>query len=172
MKKVLFLAAAFVLIFQVAAFAESKVGAISVQRILITCDYGKALEAKMKAKFEPMKKDLDKEAVEIQKLESELKNQDLALKLEAKQDKQREFRRKMRDYQDSVSAFQQKLQVESQKGRQPIIEKILKVTNEYGNANGYSMIVEMNGVTLFVAESVDLTDQIVAELNKLKKAGK
>ncbi len=172
MKKVLFIAIAFVLLFQTAAFAEGKVGAISVQRILLTCDYGKALEAKMKAKFEPMKKDLDMDAAEIKKIESELKNQDLALKLEAKQDKQREFRRKMRDYQDSVSAFQQKLQGESQKGQQPIIEKIVKVANEYGKANGFSMIVEMSGVIIYINDAADLNDQIVAELNKLKKAGK
>lgn len=172
MKKVLFFVVAFVLMFQAAAFAQSKIGAISVERVLMTCDFGKALEASMKAKFEPMKKDLDKDAQELKQLEDELKNQDLALKLDAKQDKQREFRRKMRDYQDSVASFQQKLQTESQKGQQPIIEKILKVTNEYGKANGYTMIVEMRGVTLFIDDAADLTDQIVSEMNKLKKAGK
>lgn len=172
MKKVLFFVVAFVLMFQTVAFAQGKIGAISVERVLITCDFGKALEAKMKAKFEPLKKDLDNDAMELKKLEDELKNQDLALKLEAKQDKQREFRRKMRDYQDSATAFQQKFQSESQKGQQPIIEKILKVTNEYGKANGYDMIVEMRGVALYIADAADLTDQIIAELNKLKKAGK
>lgn len=171
MKKILFMIA-FVLMFQGAALAESKVGAISVQRVLMSCDYGKALEAKMKSKFEPLKKELDKDAAEIKKLEAELKNQDLALKLEAKQDKQREFRRKMRDYQDSVAAFQQKLAGESQRGQQPIVEKIIKVTNEYGKANGYDMIVEMQGVVLYIADKVDLNEQIIAELNKLKKAGK
>lgn len=172
MKRVLFLTAAFVLAFQVAAFAEAKVGALSVQSVLVNCDYGKALSAKMKAKFEPLQKELERDAAEIQKLESELKNQDLALKLEAKQDKQREFRRKVRDHQDSVAAFRQKFQVESQKGQQPILEKIVKVANEYGKANGFSMIVEMNGVVLYVADGVDITDNIIAELNKLKKAGK
>jgi len=172
MKKILFLAAVFVLAFQVAAFAESKVGAFSVQASLLRCDYGKALTAKMKAKFEPMQKELERDAAAIQKLEAELKNQDLALKLEAKQDKQREYRRKVRDHQDSVAAFRQKFQMESQQGQQPIIEKIVKVANEYGKANGYAIIVEMQNVILYVADSADITDEIIAELNKLKKAGK
>lgn len=172
MKKVLFLTVALFLAFQTIAFAESKVGAISVQAILMNCDYGKALAAKMKSKFEPMEKELEREAGEIKQLESEMKNQDLALKLEAKQDKQREYRRKVRDHQDSVAAYRQKAQMESQKGQQPILQKIVKVTNEYGKVNGYDMIVEMNGVAIFVAEGVDITDKIIEELNKLKKAGK
>lgn len=172
MKKVLFLAVVSLFMMQAVAFADTKVGAVSMQAILVNCDYGKAMDARMKAKFEPMQKDLEKDATAIKKLESELKNQDLALKLEAKQDKQREFRRKVRDHQDSVTAFRQKLQAETQKLQQPILQKIIKVVNEYGKANGYSLIFEMSNVALFVADGVDITDKIVGELNKLKKAGK
>jgi len=172
MKKVLFIAVVFTLLFQTAAFAETKVGVISIQAILGRCDYGKDAAAQMKAKFKPMQKDLEKNAAEIQKLEAELKNQDLALKLEAKQDKQREYRRKVRDHQDSVAAFRQKFQMDSQKAQQPILEKIVKVANEYGKKNGYSMIIEMTNVVIYVADGVDITDLLVDELNKLKKAGK
>lgn len=172
MKKVLFLASVLTLLLQVPAFAETKIGFISVQAILSKCDYGKASSARLKAKFEPMKKEIERETAEIKKLESELKNQDLALKLEAKQDKQREYRRKVRDQQDSVAAFRQRLQVETQKEQQPIVKKIVKVANDYGMANGYSAIVEMGGVSIFVDEKVDLTDVLIEEMNKLKKAGK
>ncbi|MDC0335360.1 OmpH family outer membrane protein [Pseudodesulfovibrio sp.] len=172
MKKALFFTAVFIVALQVAAFAETKIGAFSVQAVLVNSEYGKAMAAKMKAKFEPMQNELEKDASEIQKLEAELKNQDLALKLDAKQDKQREYRRKVRDHQDSVVAFRQKLQTESQKNQQPILEKIIRVANQYGKENGYSLIVEMQNVVLFVAETADLTDEIIEELNKLKKAGK
>ncbi len=93
---------------------------------MLQCDYGKAVAAKLKAKFTPMEKDLKKDGEAIKKLEAELKNQDLALKLEAKQDKQREFRRLARDYQDSVAAYRQKRQMEQQKLGQPIVEKSSK----------------------------------------------
>ena len=172
MKKVLFFAAVFVFVMQVSAFAETKTGVVSIQAVLLNCDYGKAMAAKMKAQFEPLQSQLEKEAAEIQKLENELKNQDLALKLDAKQEKQREYRRKVRDHQDSVAAFRQKFQTESQQGQQPILEKIVKVAHEYGKANGYTMIIEMSNVVIYVADGVDITDQIIAELNKLKKAGK
>lgn len=172
MKKVLFLAAILTLMLQVPAFAESKIGFISVQAILAKCDYGKASAARLKAKFEPLRKEIERETQEIKKLESELKNQDLALKLEAKQDKQREYRRKVRDQQDSVAAYRQKIQIETQKEQQPILERIVEVANKFGKANGYSAILEMSGVSIYVAEKVDLTEVMINELNKLKKAGK
>lgn len=172
MKKVLFLAAAFVLIFQVAAFAESKIGVFRMQAVMIKCDYGLDAAAKMKAKFEPMEKELEKSAQEIQKLEAELKNQDLALKLEAKQDKQREYRRKMRDHQDSVVAYRQKRQAETQAVQQPIVAKIVEAADVFGKANGYSVIIEMTSGVVYFADGMDITDKLIAEVNKLKKAGK
>ncbi len=173
MKKVLFLAVLCVFLFQSVAFAETKVGVFSMQTVMVNCDYGKAVAAKLKAQFEPIEKSLQKDALEIQKLEEELKNQDLALKLEAKQDKLRDFRRMTRDYQDSVVAYRQKRQATQQELGQPIVEKIIKVMTEYAKVNKYTVILELgtSGVS-YVADGIDITDNLVDEVNKLKKAGK
>jgi outer membrane protein len=173
MKKVLFLTVCFVFLLQSMAFAETKIGVFSMQAVMVNCDYGKAVAAKLKAQFEPMEKSLEKDGLEIKKLEDELKNQDMALKLEAKQDKQREFRRMTRDYQDSVVAYRQKRQSTQQELGQPIVEKIIKVMSEYAKVNKYTMILELgsSGVS-YVADGIDITDNLVQELNKLKKAGK
>lgn len=173
MKRIVFLTVAFVLLFQAAAYAESKIGVFNMPVVMNKCDYGKAVTAKLKAKFEPMEKDLQRDADAIQKLESELKNQDLALKLEAKQDKQREYRRLARDYQDSVAAYRQKRQMEQQKLGQPVVQKIIEVMTQYGNENNFTIILEMSssGVS-YMAEGIDITDKLVEALNKAKKAGK
>lgn len=172
MKKVMFFAVVFTLILQVSAFAAGKIGVMNLQKVVAECDYGKAVTAKLKKKFAPLEKELERDAKALKKLESELKNQDLALKLEAKQDKQREYRRKVRDFQDSRAAYQQKRQLHSQKMGQPVIAKIYKVANEYGKANGYDLILEMRNGVMYVGDGIDLTDIIIGELNKLKKAGK
>lgn len=172
MKKILFLAAIFVLSFQVAAFAETKIGVFSMQAVVAKCDYGKAMQASLKAKFEPMQKDLQRGGEAIKKLEAEIKNQDMALKLEAKQDKAREYRRMVRDQQDSVAAFRQKYQAEIQKLRIPMNERVMRVVHEYGKANGYTLVMEMSTSVAYISDGIDITDAIVIELNKLKKAGK
>lgn len=172
MKKVLFIAAILVLMLQIPAFAEVKIGVVNVKKAVLVSDYGQEMENKLKVKFEPMQQEIEREAVAIRKLESEMKNQDLALKLDAKQDRQRELRRRIRDHQDSVVAYRQKLQADNQKLRQPILEKLGNVIQAYGNANGYTVILQVTPGVLYGAQGVDLTDAIIAELNKMKKAGK
>ena len=173
MKRILFFTIAFVLLFQAGAYAETKIGVFSMPVVMNKCDYGKAVTSKLKAKFEPMESELQRDADAIKKLESELKNQDLALKLEAKQDKQREYRRLARDYQDSVAAYRQKRQMEQQKLGQPIVEKIIEVMTQYGKDNKFTIILEMSssGVS-YIADGIDITDNLVEALNKAKAAGK
>ena len=173
MKRILFFTIAFVLLFQAGAYAETKIGVFSMPVVMNKCDYGKAVTSKLMAKFEPMENELQRDAEAIKKLESELKNQDLALKLEAKQDKQREYRRLARDYQDSVAAYRQKRQMEQQKLGQPVIEKIVEVMTQYGKDNNFTIILEMSssGVS-YIAEGIDITDNLVEALNKVKAAGK
>ena len=95
------------------------------------------------------------------------------MKLDVKQDKQREYRRKIRDLQDSYASFQQKQQIDQQKLLLPVKQKIGMTVAEYAKANGYTIVFEANvaGVA-YLAEGVDISDEIIAELNKQKKAGK
>ena len=173
MKKILLLTICLVMLLQVSAFAESKVGVFQMQKVVLECDYGKAVLAQLKAKFEPLEAEIKKEDEAIQKLAAELKKQDLALKLEAKQDKQREYRRKMRDLQDSYTAYQQKQQVEQQRLLAPIKERVGKAIAAYSMANGFTIVFEMQvaGV-IYIDKGVDISDAVIAELNKMKKAGK
>jgi len=173
MKRIVLFAIAFVFLLQASAFAEAKIGVFSMRGVMTESDYGKAVAAQLKTKFEPMEKELQREAESIKKLEDELKNQDLALKLDAKQDKQREFRRKARDYQDSVAAYRQKRQAEEQRLGQPLVEKVVKVMTEYSKKNKFSLVLEMGtGGVSYVGEGVDITQNLIDELNAMKKAGK
>ena len=155
------------------AQAEVKIGIFRMPAVIVGSEYGKAMNEQLKAKFEPLAKDLQREGEEVKKIESELRNQDLALKLEAKQDKQREYRRKARDYQDSIVAYRQKRQADEQKLGQPILQRVAVVLSEYGKANGFTIIFEVSqsGVA-YASEAIDITQDIIAELNKMKKAGK
>jgi len=173
MKRILLLTICFVLLFQVSAFAETKIGVFNMQKVMLECDYGKAVATKLKSKFEPLELELQKEGESIKALEAELKKQDLALKLEAKQDKQREYRRKTRDFQDSVVAYRQKRQAEQQKLGQPIAQKVAQVVSKYSTANGYTIVFEAQSTGVaFIANGVDMSDAIILELNKMKKTGK
>lgn len=169
MKKILFLSVAFVLLFQAVAFAEMKIGVVLLPKVVFNSEYGKEMGKTLQAKFEPMKKELERDAAELKKMEAEMKNQGLALKLDAKQDREREFRRKFRDFQDSQVAYNQKLQAEQQKLRDPLIKKLNSLIVEYARENGYSMILQAAKGVLYADEALDITDEIIVEFDKLKK---
>ncbi|WP_243546088.1 OmpH family outer membrane protein [Pseudodesulfovibrio tunisiensis] len=174
MKRILFATLCLVVLLQVPAYAaDAKIGVFSMQKLMLESDASQDAGAQMKAEFEPLIKDLEREKAAIQKMEEDIKKQDLALKLDAKQDMQRKLRSRIRDYQDSAVALQQKQASQSQKLQKPILELIQKVVDEYGKKHKMTVIMDMRvaGIVYF-DNSVEITDALMAEMNKQWKAKK
>lgn len=107
------------------------------------------------------------------KLSSRRCKQALVLSLEAKQDKELEFKRKVRDYQDLAQATQRKMQIEEKKVATPVIDLLKKVVTDYGKKNGYTAIFDKKtSGFLYVNDSVDITNQLLLEMNRAYRAGK
>ena len=173
MKKVMILALFMLLCFQAAAYAEVKIGVVTVQVLLEKSLAAQSLSQELKAKFEPRKLELQREEAEVRKMEENLKKQDLALKLEAKQDMEREFRRRYRDFNESAQIFQQKFNQEKQRLTMPIVKFISEVVQKYGKDHGYTAIYDMfSGGVLYMDSSIDLTDEVLVEVDKAWKAKK
>ena len=91
----------------------------------------------------------------------------MMLSQEAKLDKETQYKRKVRDFQDMGQNYQRKLQQAEQNLSKPIIEKLLTVVQDYGKKNGYTAIFDKQASGLvYQQDSVDLTNAIIAELNK------
>jgi outer membrane protein len=91
----------------------------------------------------------------------------MMLSQEAKLDKEAQYKRKVRDFQDMGQSYQRKLQQAEQSLSKPIIDKLLAVLQEYGKKNGYTAIFDKQASGLvFSQDNVDLTNTIIAELNK------
>ncbi len=127
----------------------------------------------MEKKFESAKKQLEAKQKELESLKQALQKQSLVLSLEAKQDKELEFKRKVRDFQDMTQATQRKMQIEQKKVGTPVLELLQKVVNEYGKKNGYTAIYDKKSSGfLYVDETIDITNQLMLELNRAYRAGK
>jgi outer membrane protein len=85
--------------------------------------------AELRGRFEDMKGELDKQNETITKLRDELQRQSMVLSQEAKQDKELEYRRMVRDFQDQFQAFQAKMKAEEDRLSEPILELLLNVIN-------------------------------------------
>ncbi|NDV28500.1 OmpH family outer membrane protein [Desulfovibrio sp. JC010] len=174
MRRILFAVLVLVFAFQAPAFAASqKIAIASMAKLIKESEAGQDAQKKMEKKFETAKKQLEGKQKELEKLKQSLQKQSLVLSLEAKQDKEIEFKRKVRDYQDLAQATQRKMQLEEKKAGTPVLQLIQKVVNEYGKKNGYTAIYDKKtSGLLYVDETVDITNQLLLEMNRAFRAGK
>ncbi len=174
MRKVLFLALLVFLFSSDALSAEMKIGVINMEAVAKNSEPGREALDKLQGEFKEMKTELDKRKAEIEKLLDALQKQSLVLSQEAKLDKELEYKRKVRDFQDLLQSFQRKTKTEEARLTQPIIEMMLDVIRDYAKDNGYTMIVDGKaGGLLYADDTVDITNKIIVEVNKAwRKKGK
>ncbi|WP_028587793.1 OmpH family outer membrane protein [Desulfocurvus vexinensis] len=170
MRKTLFTVLAFLLLVSTAA-AQGPVGVVDMPRIIKECEAGQQARASLQETFKSTQEDLDKQKTELEKMRADLQNQSLVLSQSAKVDKEEEFKRRIRDLQDAMQSFQRKYKAEEEKISGPIITVIFETLQAYGKKNGYAMIVDGNNSgVLYADEKTNLTDPIIAEVNKAWRA--
>lgn len=157
----------FVLCLCAAASAETKIGFVDMQAVIAKSEPGLKAMEQLKSQFKGMKDNLDAQKKSLDSLREELQKQSMMLSQEAKLDKETQYKRKVRDFQDMGQNYQRKLQQAEQNLSKPIIEKLLTVVQDYGKKNGYTAIFDKQASGLvYQQDSVDLTNAIIAELNK------
>jgi len=149
------------------AQAEIKIGVIDVQEVLEKSEPGQTVMAEFKAKADDIRKELEKRKSDIEKLREEMEKQSLVLSQDAKQDKELEYKRRVRDYQDYVQVTQRTLQTENDRLSRPVMEMLGGVLKDYGQRNKYTLIVDSKAPGLvYTNEGNDVTKQVILELNK------
>ena len=174
MRRILFAVLVLVFAFQTPAFAApQKIAVTSMAKLIKESEIGQEAQKKMEKKFASAKTQLETKQKELESLKQALQKQSLVLSLEAKQDKELEFKRKVRDFQDLTQATQRKMQIEQKKVGTPVLELLQKVVNEYGKKNGYTAIYDKKSSGfLYVDETIDITNQLMLEMNRAFRAGK
>ncbi|MBG0777092.1 MAG: OmpH family outer membrane protein [Desulfovibrionaceae bacterium] len=173
MRNIMLMILALLILLPSTAMAETKFAVIDMETVIRTCEPGQKALDTLKQRFQTMKADLDKEQGEIQAMREELNKQSLVLSAEAKQDKEIEFKRRVRDYQDMLQNYQRKIKTEESRLSKPIVEMVVKAIKEYGKANGYTAIVDAhNSGIVYFSEAADITKLIIVEINRNTRAGK
>ncbi len=167
----------FVMLFTVSAFAAGpKIGIVNMQKIIAKSEPGQDAMTKLQDKFKGAKEKMDKEKESIQKLREQLQKQSLVLSQEAKEDKELDFKRKVRDFQDMYRGYQRRIKQEEQKLSEPVLKLIVNVITEYGKKQAYTTITDAQASGLIYADpKADLTDTLIVEVNRAwraQKAGK
>ena len=162
----------FVLIFLGLAAApvaaqESKIGYVDLQKALNMSEAGQAAKEEIKKKVESYDAEVKAKQEELKKLKADLEKQAMLLSEDARSTKEREYQQKVKDYQRFTKDIQEELQQEDADFTRQIIEELLKVVQELGKQQGYTVILEKTeSAMLYGDESADLTDELIKAFNQ------
>lgn len=173
MKRVLgslFIAMCLLACFSISASASDKIAVVDLQRCIQETAEGKKIYQELKAKKDAMQRRLDEKQEELLKLKEDLEKQSMMLSVDAKEDKQKEFERKGREFKymyDDLSEEMQKAEAEAKK---QILQDLETVVLRIGEKEKYQIIFERrsSGI-MFVNEALDITGEVIKAYDQMKK---
>jgi len=144
---------------------DVKLGVMNVQRVLIECAAGKAAKARFDERMQELQTTLKSEEDALLAMQNDIENKSSAWSEDTKQEKMREFQRKRREAQEKAEDARFELKAMQDKELDPILQTLEKVVKDYGEANGYSLLIDSRSGVLHAAQGIDITDKIVVELD-------
>lgn len=152
--------------------ADSKLGTVDMQKVLTLSDAGK--EAKEQLAIRAAKYEAEKNLKEedLKKLKGELEKQSVLLSEIARGAKEKDYQQKLKEYQRFLKDAQDDLQAKNDEYTNKIVDEIVKIVQEFGKKNGFTLILVKNESMIFMDDKIDLTDELLKQFNATRKAAK
>ena len=149
-----------------------KIGVVDLQKILETSNSGKAAQMELKAQRDKMQADMKQRGNEIQEIESRMQREAMVMSKETREEKEREHRIKVSDFQALQRKYQSDLQEIERKLMGKLQTEITSLVSDIAKKDGYLLVISNIGV-IYSLPSTDLTERLIQELNAKsgKKAG-
>ena len=151
------------------AMAETqKIGYVDLQKALNLSSAGKEAKEKIKTKVQTYDAEVRERQEELKKLKDDLEKQAMLLSEEARNAKERDYQQKVKDYQRFTKDIQETLQQTDADLTRKILESLLKVVQEVGKSEGYTLVLEKTESSIVYAdESIDISDEVIKPFDKL-----
>jgi outer membrane protein len=167
----IFIIAVIVLCVQFGASAAepAKIGVLDLQRCIQESNEGKRIAESLKSKQAEMQKDVDKKQQELVTMQNDMEKQNLMLSADAKTEREKEFEKKKRDFQYLMQDLNEEMKKLETDARISILNVLSGVVETIAKQQKFDLIAERsNGGILYFSKGLDITDQVLAELNKVK----
>ncbi len=174
MKRIITMSMTLLLTLAVAAgvcSAEAKFGYVDIQKAMNLSDVGKEAKEQLSVKVKKYQDEINVKQDELKKLKDELERQGVLLSDSKKAEKEKDYSAKLKDFQRFTKDAQDELQTKDEELTKRILESFIKVVEEYGRKNGYTLIFARTGSDniVFFDEKVDVTDVLVKQFNSMKR---
>ncbi|MDR2573943.1 MAG: OmpH family outer membrane protein [Desulfovibrio sp.] len=146
------------------AVPTAKIGVVDMQAIAVKSAPAEAAKKQMDERFGKEKEALEKQGEALKKKAEGLKNP------KASEEKKLEFIRAKQDLDQKTRNFVRKVEQDEVKLRQDMVSLVFQASYEVARAKGFNFVVDVTaGGVLYADQSMDLTEDVLAEVNRLYK---
>lgn len=145
----------------------AKIGVVDMQIVATESDPAKAAREEMESKYGKEREGLEKKGQSLKKQAEALKNP------KASEQKKLDFIKAKQKLDQDTRNFLRKVEQDEVKIRQDMVTLVFNATYEVARAKGYNFVVDVNaGGVLYADRSMDLTQAVLEEVNRLYKENK
>jgi outer membrane protein len=148
-------------LFASSARAELRVAVVDMQRALNDCEAGKKAKDQVKAKFERSQDQLKRQKDDLDRLKESYDKKALVLKEEERRNLEKDLEGRTLEFKRKYEDFQRDLKRTDAELTQGIVEELYGIVRDYGEKNGYQLVLEASSGLLYADKAVDVTDEIV-----------
>jgi len=150
----------------------AKIGVANLQRVLETSNQGKSAQEQIKKQKDQMEQELKQKGGEIEELRKQVERESMVMSNEKREEKEREIRIKINDFKSLEKRYRAQLQNLEKKLVNALLKEVSTLVEEIGKKEGYLLIIN-NTTVLYSPGSINITDQLLKELNArhAKKSG-
>jgi len=154
--------------------AQVKIAVINMQKVVRKSVAGQKAMEKLNNKFESLQKQLRAKQNELKAFKEDLEKKGPLMNEDAKAEKEREYKKALRDFKDQSDDAQFEMRQAESKSMEPVLKELEKVVTRIGEEGGYTLILEKNMPGIyFNASNVDITDEVIkAYDNEVKSKNK
>lgn len=146
---------------------ELKIGWVDLQRVINASEEGQQAQAEIQKKADEYTRQADELKAELAALAADYKNQEGVLTAAARSEKQDKISRLETEYNRFVQDSRDELSRAEQRTLQGLLQTIGKLVVEFGEQQGYALILEAGNI-LYGSTSIEVTDAIIALYNERK----
>ena len=140
----------------------ARIGVVDLARVFEQAQAGKAAQAEIKHRGQAMEAELKEMGARIEDLEKRLEREAAGMSKETREEREREYRLKLGDFQASERRFKAELRDLDSRLSQRFRQEVQVIVEEIGKKEGYLLIINKAGV-LYSPSSNDLTDQVIRQ---------
>jgi outer membrane protein len=182
MRKIVLLCVTLMLLATTALAAGGReIAYVDTQTVFDKAKLGKKYQGVVREYYESRKKILDQDADEIQKMQEDFKKQAKVLSEKAQKEKEETLNRKISEFQKRREDFSSEIGKKNEELSNDFNQQLIVVLKDIAKRGKYSLVLnktinilskaEVPSV-LYAEEDLDLTDKVIAEMDKKEDAKK